>query len=60
MHLLHDAMALIEPSIAAYGALAVFVFIYFEALGSELDVMAISEQQRPAAEVADGVARAVA
>jgi membrane protein DedA with SNARE-associated domain len=36
MHLLHDAMALIEPSIAAYGALAVFVVIYFEALGAPL------------------------
>lgn len=36
MHLLHDAMAVIEPYIAAYGALAVFVIIYFEALGAPL------------------------
>ena len=36
MHLLHDAMAMIEPYIAAYGALAVFVIIYLEALGAPL------------------------
>jgi membrane protein DedA with SNARE-associated domain len=36
MHLVQNSVALIEPSIAAYGSLAVFVIIYFESLGAPL------------------------
>lgn len=36
MHMLHEAMALIEPYIVAYGAYAIFVIIYLEALGAPL------------------------
>ena len=36
MHWMHDGIALIEPYVATYGALAVFVIIYFESLGAPL------------------------
>ncbi|MDH6229612.1 membrane protein DedA with SNARE-associated domain [Mesorhizobium soli] len=36
MHLVQNSVALIEPYIAAYGSLAVFVIIYFESLGAPL------------------------
>ncbi len=36
MHWMHDGIALIEPYVAAYGAFAVFVIIYFESLGAPL------------------------
>jgi len=36
MHWLQDGLALIEPYIAAYGTSAIFIIIYFEALGAPL------------------------
>ncbi|WP_018185472.1 DedA family protein [Kaistia granuli] len=36
MHWMQDGLALIEPYIAAYGSFAIFVIIYFEALGAPL------------------------
>ena len=36
MHWLQDGLTLIEPYIAAYGSFAIFIIIYFEALGAPL------------------------
>jgi membrane protein DedA with SNARE-associated domain len=36
MSILHDALAWIEPAVAAYGAFALFLIIYFESFGVPL------------------------
>ena len=36
MHWMQDGLALIEPYVAAYGSFAIFIIIYFEALGAPL------------------------
>lgn len=36
MHWMQDSLALIEPYIESYGSFAIFVIIYFEALGAPL------------------------
>ncbi|BCP53640.1 hypothetical protein K32_22570 [Kaistia sp. 32K] len=36
MHWMQDGLALIQPYIAAYGSFAIFLIIYFEALGAPL------------------------
>jgi len=36
MHWMQDGLSLIEPYIAAYGSFAIFVIIFFEALGAPL------------------------